>query len=397
MLYELKALRAATDIVCVSLDAADEQDAVAQARAQGYAVLTVKPRRTLDGWLAGMRRTPFPLLLFSQELLALTEAGLTLVEAIATLAEKEARPDCRKILDDILARLHEGRPLSQALQAHARVFPALYVATVRASEHTGAVGPALSRYIAYHVQLDSVRKKVVSASIYPLLLVIAGGAVTAFLLAYVVPRFSRIYDSLGSDLPLLSRLLLAWGRLLEAHGSLVLAGAAAVAAASAYAFTRAGWRARALQLLWGVPAAGARMRVYELARFYRMLGMLLKGGTPIAEALSMVSGVLQPGLRAHLAGSLQSIAEGRSISHAMEAHGLATPVALRLLRVGERTGRMGEMMERIAAFHDEEMARWVERFTRLFEPLLMAFIGLVIGFIVVLMYLPIFELAGSLQ
>ncbi|HSQ03839.1 MAG TPA: type II secretion system F family protein, partial [Burkholderiales bacterium] len=149
--------------------------------------------------------------------------------------------------------------------------------------------------------------------------------------------------------------------------------------------------------LWQIPAAGARMRIYQLARFYRTLGMLLRGGTPVGQALRMVSDLLQPALRVHLDGAARNISEGRSISYAMESHQLTTPVALRMLRVGERTGQMGDMMERIAGFYDEEMARWVDWFTRLFEPLLMAFIGLVIGFIVVLMYLPIFELAGSLQ
>jgi general secretion pathway protein F len=111
----------------------------------------------------------------------------------------------------------------------------------------------------------------------------------------------------------------------------------------------------------------------------------------------MVSELLGPGLRLQLQGAVGKISEGRSMSYAMELHGLTTPVALRMLRVGERTGQMGEMMERIANFYDEEMARWVEWFTRLFEPILMAVIGLVIGMVVVLMYLPIFELAGSLQ
>jgi general secretion pathway protein F len=152
-----------------------------------------------------------------------------------------------------------------------------------------------------------------------------------------------------------------------------------------------------MQRVWQIPAAGARMRIYQLARFYRTLGMLLKGGTAVGQAVKMVADLLQPGLRVQLEAAARKISEGRSISFAMEAHALTTPVALRMLRVGERTGQMGEMMERIASFHDEEMARWVDWFTRIFEPLLMAFIGLAIGFIVILMYLPIFELAGSLQ
>jgi general secretion pathway protein F len=146
-----------------------------------------------------------------------------------------------------------------------------------------------------------------------------------------------------------------------------------------------------------IPSVGERLLVYQLARFYRTVGMLLRGGTPLVPALEMTAGVLTPDLRARLAAATRRIREGASISVAMEANGLVTPVALRLLRVGERSGEMAEMMERIAVFHDEELARWVDWFTRLFEPLLMAVIGVVIGAIVVLMYLPIFELAGSLQ
>jgi general secretion pathway protein F len=125
--------------------------------------------------------------------------------------------------------------------------------------------------------------------------------------------------------------------------------------------------------------------------------MLLRGGTPAVSALTMASGLLPSALRDQLNQAATSIREGKSISQSMEQHGLTTPVSLRMLRVGERTGKMGEMMGRIATFYDEEMARWVDWFTKLFEPLLMAFIGLVIGGIVVLMYFPIFEVAGSIQ
>ena len=125
--------------------------------------------------------------------------------------------------------------------------------------------------------------------------------------------------------------------------------------------------------------------------------MLLKGGIPIVADLGMVQGLLRPVLRSRLQLAIVSIREGQAASHALDVHGLTTPVALRLLRVGERSGKMGEMMERAANFHDDEMARWIEWFSRLFEPILMMLIGLVIGIIVVLMYLPIFELAGAIQ
>jgi general secretion pathway protein F len=396
MQFEIKAVRMSDSVVALLLDAADESDAKAQAAAQGYTVLTVKAKQSLKA-LIKPRRVNFPLMLFSQELLALMSAGLTIVDAVETLAEKESRPESKSVLQQLVAHLYEGRSLSHALQALPAVFPPLYVSTVRASEKTGDLTEALTRYIEYQSQIDVVRKKVVSASIYPLVLLGAGGLVTIFLMAYVVPRFSRIYEDIGTNLPFMSRLLLQWGKLIETHGLLVLGLLVGGVAAFVYVFAQPGARNWVMQWVWRIPAAGERMRIYQLTRFYRTLGMLLKGGTPIGQSLKMVSELLDTGLRVQLQSALGKINEGRSISYAMETHRLTTPVALRMLRVGERTGQMGEMMDRIANFHDEEMARWVEWFTRLFEPLLMAIIGMVIGLIVVLMYLPIFDLAGSLQ
>ena len=396
MQFEIKAVRLPEGVVALTLEAVDEKTAKAQAGAQGYTVLTVRARQSLQAWMRP-RRGRFPLMLFSQELLALMDSGLTVVDAIETLAEKEARPESRAILQQIVAHLYEGRSLSYALQALQSEFPPLYVSTVRASEKTGDLSEALTRYLAYQTQVDVVRKKVISASIYPALLIGAGSLVAIFLMVYVVPRFSRIYEDIGTNLPLLSRLLLQWGKLLQAHGLLVLMLLLTGTTAGLYAVSRPKARNWLMQVLWLIPAVGERMRIYHLTRFYRTLGMLLRGGTPVGHALKMVSDLLQAGLQLQLKGAAARINEGRSISHAMEEYGLTTPVALRLLQVGERTGQMGEMMERIASFHDEEMARFVEWFTRLFEPLLMAVIGVVIGLIVVVMYLPIFELAGSLQ
>jgi general secretion pathway protein F len=394
--FQVKALRSANDVQALTMEAVDADDARAQAATQGFTVLSVKAKQSWRG-LMPTRRAHFPLLLFSHELLALLTAGLTIVDGIETLAEKEVRPETKKNLRQILAQLYEGRSLSYALQNLPVVFPPLYVSTVRASERTGDLSEALARYVAYQTQVDIVRKKVVSASIYPVLLMGAGGLVTLFLMAYVVPRFSRIYEDIGTNLPLMSQLLLRWGKLLQSHGLLVFGTAVVVAAVMSYVLTRPVTKSWLMQRVWQIPALGARMRLYQLARFYRTLGMLLKGGTAIGQAIKMVSDLLQPSLRVHLEGASKKISEGRSISFAMEAHSLTTPVALRMLRVGERTGQMGEMMERIATFYDDDMARWVDWFTRIFEPLLMACIGLGIGFIVVLMYLPIFELAGSLQ
>ena len=262
---------------------------------------------------------------------------------------------------------------------------------------TEALADALKRYAAYESQLDLVRKKVISASIYPILLLGAGTLVFLFLLGYVIPKFSLVYEEIHGNLPFASRLLLRTGQLMQQHG--IAAGIVFVLTLGFLVRVATTQRARQWvgTKLWQIPAIGTRMRLYQLARFYRTLGMLLRGGTPVVSAIDMASGLLAPALKPSLARAREAIREGRTVSEAMSLHGLTTPVALRMLRVGERSGRMDEMMDCIAVFLDEEIARWVDWFTRLFEPLLMAFIGIVIGVIVVLMYLPVFELAGSIQ
>lgn len=394
MRYRVKALRPGAGVTALTVEALDEAEATARLQREGAQILSIVAER--GNWLAA-RRARFPLLLFTQELIALLDAGLNLTETLETLAEKESRPESRQLIERLLASMREGRPFSAALTAQGDAFPPLYAATVRAAESTGDLSPALTRYVGYQNQIDTVKKKVLSASIYPLLLIGVGTLVIGFLLGYVVPRFATVYADSGRDLPWMSQMLLAWGETVEAHGVWIALGAAAVIAGLVLALAQPVTRAALTRLAWRTPAIGEHLRTFELARFYRSIGMLLVGGIPIVSALGMVSGLLSAHLRSGAAAAMEAMRRGETISAAF-AHGeLTTPVAARLLRVGEKSGRMGEMMERIAIFHDEEMARWVDWFIRLFEPLLMVFIGLTIGLIVVLLYMPIFELAGSIQ
>lgn len=396
MNYLVKALRGSEPITALHIDAVDARDASLQACARGYSVIEVVS--TASPWTTlRRRRAGLPLLQFSQELCALLQAGLPMVEALQTLAESDHRPDVRRVLGRLIERLREGQSLSRALEELPGSFPPLYVAMVRASEKSGALAEALTRYVAYRQQVERVRRQVLGAALYPLLLMAVGALVVVFLLAYVVPRFGRIYAELTTDLPLLSRVLMHWSQALESYGGTILAAAAAAAAGTAFALTRPAARRWLDDRLWRLPALGARLRIYQLARFYWTLGMLLRGGAPVVAALQMVSGLLPATLQRPLAQATAGIRQGWSISRAMDDAGLTTPIASRMLKVGERTGEMGTMMDRIAAFYDDETARWIEGFARLFEPLLMLVIGLVIGTIVVLMYLPVFELAGSIR
>ena len=391
--YKVKAILTGQGAVNLDLYANNEDEARLQIAKQGGMVLSVQKDFSN---LSFKSKTRFPLVQFSQELLSLLTAGLSLVESIETLVDKENDASNKKVIQSVLTHLYDGTTFSLALE-NSTEFPALFVATVRASERTGDLPEALKRFITYQTQIDSVSKKLIGASIYPALLLIIGITVSFFLLVFVVPKFSAIYNDVGTDLPWLSMMLMEWGhfaheRSWEMAGVLLL-----VLGISIYGATRPSVWAYIMQRLWRIPAVGERMRIYQLARFYKTLGMLLRGGIPITQALEMVSGLLQPHFRPRVVAAAKQIREGGTISSAMEAEGLTTAVGNRMLSVGEKTGLMGDMMERIGNFHDEEITRWVEWATKLIEPILMAVIGFVIGGIVILMYMPIFDLAGSIN
>jgi len=398
MRFEVRALDRSSGVVSLVLDAASAEAASAQAQQQGLAVLKVSAENS-SGWRRwfGKSGQTFALSQFSQELLTLLDAGLSIVESIETLREKETKPERKELLSQLVATLYQGESLSQALEHFPSVFPPLYTATVQASERTGGLAESLGRYVAYQNQIDLVRKKIVSASIYPALLIGVGTLVIAFLLGYVVPRFARIFEDLGRDLPYMSRMLMKWGTMVADHTLPVFGSMAVLIVLLVVWLRRPATREALMARVMRFPALGDRVRVYQLARFYRTLGMLLRGGIPIMTSLTMTSGLLQGYLRSQLTQATRQIREGMPISQAMDGSGLTTAVSSRMLRVGERTGQMGEMMERIAKFYDEEIARWVDWFIRLFEPILMLVIGVAIGGIVVLMYFPIFELAGSVN
>lgn len=394
MEYTLKVMHPGRGVSHLKVDARDRHEAASRAEALGCTVLSITQARF--GLGAG-KRQEFPLLLFCQELLALLRSGISVLEAIEALGEKESRPGPRAVLDGLRSALREGKTLSAALEESSHTFPALFIAAIRASERTSSLDDALSRYGAYASQLEQLRGRIASAALYPVLLLIVGGLVILFLMGYVVPRFSHIYEDFGGDLPWVSRLLMEWGGFVEHAWPLLLAVTLAGIAFLISEQGRSLLRRRIETLIWRIPALGERLRVFQVARMYRTLGMLLHGGIPAPQAMRMVTGLLSPRLASALERARTLVSEGIPLSTAFDQEGLTTPVALRLLRVGERAGNMGDMIERAATFHDDEMARWADRATRLIGPAMMLFMGLVIGVIVVFMYLPIFQLAESIR
>lgn len=377
------------------VEAHSATEAMALAHRPGFVPISAVRDWTVVTWT---RPRPLDVSLFTQELLSLLKAGLTLNESLETLEAKEIQPTVQQLLRQLCSSVREGRSFSQALQQHSAVFGEIYVATVQASERTGDLIPALKRYLTYRRQLDALQRKVVSAAIYPLMLILSGLGVMLFMLLYLVPRFSMVYGNLGNKhLPMASRLLLEWGQLLHTHQALVLTLLATLTSLAAWGALQPAWRARVSMYAWRVRGLGHWLRLMHLSRFYRAISMLLQSGLPLPTALRMTESLLHPALRPGLQPALATIEEGQSLSTALHREKLLTTVAERLVSAGERSGNLAEMLEHAADFHDEETSLWVERFTKVFEPILMLMIGLFIGGIVVLMYLPIFDLAGSWQ
>lgn len=378
----------------LELEAANLEEARRQVTRQGYAVLSLRPvRADLSTLLAAHAARParFELAVFIEQLRDLLGAGLSVIEALQTL-QQAADARSRPVLDALIQRLRNGERLSQALQAEAR-FPALLVALVHASELTSDLPQALTRFLEHERRVAEVRHRVASVAVYPLLLAGVGMAVLLFLLLYVMPRFARVFEGMSGDLPGTARAMIAWSQWLGTPGPWLLAGGVLLSVALGTLAGARGLRERAARRLlrWGP------LRTYFLARWYRATGLLVQGGIPLPEALRQTSGLLPAGLRSGGLAVERTLREGHSPAQAHARAGMATPVAEQLMLAGERTGDLGSVLARIAQFHEAEVTRALERGMRVFEPVVMVLIGLGVGVVVVLMYLPIFELAAAIQ
>ena len=375
----------------IKLKADSEELARQEAEKNGYTVLSVKPTGI------SVSRRKFPLLLFCQELAVLLQSGLLLTQSLQTLKQKEKNQETKSCLQKLIDSLQSGRSFSDALSEQTADFPSLFVAMIKACETTGNLAEGILRFANYLQQIDVLKKKLVSASIYPVIILGFGSLVMLFLLGFVVPRFSQIYESRDTQLSTPSQVLLFIGNTVHSYGPYLLVGLISLIALITFTLSRSAVRARIGEALTSLPGIGERIRVYHLSRFYRTFAMLLRSGIPVVSALHMMSELLGATLKAHVEQARTMIMDGRTFSQSMQKAELVTPVAIELFRVGEQAGNLDAMMERAAEFHEEEMLRWVDAFTKVVEPSLMAVLGIVIGAIVFLMYMPIFELASAIQ
>jgi general secretion pathway protein F len=393
--FEVVAVSPQGGLLTERLRASDAAKASEQVQLRGLRVLSCREVRTsgFQGW----RRRRLDVGLFTDELAALLDAGLGMVDTLRTLAQKERDTGARQALEAVTRDVIEGQPLSAALANRSGVFPTLLVASVSASEQTGDLVSALRRFSTHLESMRMLRGKLVGAAIYPALLLAVGSLVVMFLLGVVVPRFAVLLESGSKKLPLASQMLLGWGKTVAAHPVLFVSGFVAVVLLICFGLIRAarsGWQIPGLQRAWLI---GPLVRLFRHAQFYRTTSMLVQGGIPVLRAFEMSRQLLSLEDQLGLDGARRQIAEGRPIGPALAQAQIADTVALRMLEVAQKTGRLADVLSRIATFQEQALSRAIDLTARLVEPLLMIFIGLVIGAIVVLMYMPIFDLATSLQ
>lgn len=385
----------------IELDALSIAAAREQAGRQGYTVLSsnaddqdLLSLLTLS-LLPGRSEKRLDVVVFVEQLHDLLTAGLSVIEALTTL--QATRPaGAKRTLESLVTRLRSGEPLSAALAADAQ-FPELLVALVRAAELTSDLPRALTRFVEHEQRVRELRNKILSVAIYPSLLIGVGSAVLLFLLLHVMPRFARVFEGMSGALPWSAKAMIWWSQFLGGRGGWVLVAIGGVLLGIGVAAASPRGRVWLGQQIASFAPLRSRMRTYFLARWYRATGMLVEGGIPLPEALQLSNGLLPAHLRAGGAAVERALRDGHSPADAHVLAGMTTPVAEQLMRAGERTGDLGAVLTRIAQFHETEVARSLEQGMKALEPIVMVLIGIGVGTVVVLMYLPIFELASAIQ
>ncbi len=381
-------------------EATDRQALLENLEEQGFFVFQIR-RAALRGLLSmagGARLSGRRFLSLNQEMVVLLRSGLPILQVLDTLVERMEAGRLLETLREIRADVKGGGALSDAFGRFPGMFPQLYVASLRAGEQSGDLPVTLARYIAYQKRVEAIRAKVRSATFYPSLLAIAVAAVLAFMLLYVIPNVTKVYTDASVELPWLTRLIIGLSHGLVATiplwlpllviGVVVLRRLTQTDRGS-YLVDR--WKLR-------LPFFGDLFSEYALSAFCRTLATTLASGITVVQSMQMARGVLNNRLlEERMAVAVRKIQEGTRIADALEQTEAFPVIALRMIGVGEASGSLGDMLVDVADYYESEVERRLERLTTLIEPLMMVIMGLLVGGIVVAMYIPIFQLAGTVR
>jgi type IV pilus assembly protein PilC len=369
---------------------------------RGMHVLSLRPRGGVGGWSFELpRRRKLPareFLEFNQQLATLLKAGMPLVQSLDLLRNSVTDPVLRPVLDAVHDRVKAGAALSEAFDEHGELFPRVYTASLLAGERSGNLETMLRRYVAYAKLLAGVRRKTISALIYPVVLATLGAVVVSIIVLRLVPAFAGFYETFDAELPLLTRVIVFGSTLLSNNLLLAVLAAVALASAGWWWLRQSSQRARVDRLVLSVPLLGDVARKFAVSQLARTVATLLGGGIPLVNALDVAArSVSNRYVAGQLEGMAQDVREGQSLAGTMRARPAFPDVAVRMTEVGEATGALQEMLTSLAEFYDEEIETRLDRFVTLIEPALLITIGLVIAVLLLAVYLPVFELSSVIN
>ncbi|SCK24634.1 general secretion pathway protein F [Vogesella sp. LIG4] len=398
--YVLRVFDTRGAVQTIRIEGDSSNAAVASANARGLRVVSVRADTRQQALRLGLAALPGARLdvnLFAREFAALLDAGVGVIDALRTLSSNEHNESSAQVYRNLLRQLEQGQPLFRALESVSSIFPKVLIACVKASEQTGDLSSSLKRYSRNSETLQELRGRVVAAAIYPAVLLAVGIAVVLFLLGFVVPRFADLLEHSGRTLPLLSQWLIAWGSMVHAHSSSVAAALAAGMLAAVAACRQNRVRSWIADRILALPGIGAHFRLFRQSQFFHTTAMLIDGGIPALQAFDLARDLISRADRSALNGAMQQVRNGGKVSDAFQQNGLADEITYRLLTVAEKSGSLGPILDQVASFQESKVRRAIDLISRLVEPAMMVVIGVVIGGIIVLMYMPIFEIASSIQ
>jgi type IV pilus assembly protein PilC len=368
---------------------------------KGLCVLSLKAKGGLGGvtiGLPGGGSIPSrEFLIFNQELATLLKAGMPLVQSLELLKRRVTSPVFRAVLNDIHDRVRGGSALSDAFAAHAALVPGVYTASLVAGERSGNLETVLRRFVEYTRIVTTVKRKTVSALVYPAILLTLALVLVAIIVLKVVPAFSDFYQSFNSQLPLVTRIIVAISVFVRTEFFLILAVIAGITAALIAWAKRPGQKARFDRALLSVPFLGDVARKFATSQMSRTLATLLGGGLPLVNALDIsAKSVGNQFVARELEVVASRVREGVSFASALETSGAFPEVAVKMAEVGESTGALQDMLNTVADFYDEEISTAMERFVTLIEPALLVIMGIVIAGLLLALYMPLFQLNSVL-
>ncbi len=370
---------------------------------QDLMILNIRRRNPLAQQIAKLFRikgsvSTRDFLLFNQELSALVRAGLPIMSSLDILLERRKNPTFKQALLDIRDRVKSGESLSEAFDAQGDLFPSLYSASLASGERSGELASVLRRYIAYTQKVLTIQRKVISALIYPLILIVLSCALIALMVFYIIPKFSSFLLEMGSDLPIITQMLFGSANFCKDNWQIIL-GMVVVTVLVCMWWTRTEQGRVALDTFkLGVPLIGGIARNYAQNRFTRTLGTLQAGGIPLVTSLDLSARAVGNALfEKELLKVKEKVREGKALWESLEETNLLSDITIQMVKVGESTGSLVEMLQNASDFTDEEIDTQLTRVISLIEPLMLVFMAVVVAVMLLSVYLPLIRAYGSVQ